>query len=290
MHVLGKILAFGVVIAAAVAGVFTAKLVAVRNSWTVKVAQSKDKYAKTTAEIEKLEARIDNLTGEYSRSQDLWGFAWNNVPTNIANPADGSVLVNIGANLGIRQDMALHGFEIQADGSSIYRGSFTPTEVRDVNATLRPNWRISADDVKTWQQGNWRWRNALPSGYQENFDRQLLAVLKLEETLADRRLTLNGQKDLLEKANLALKSREAELLGGEALEGTDNAEQEFREGLVAAVEQAEEDRNKTLKEVDSLRRQVRTTQAEIERLQAENADLVQRLPQATPQNSLTQKR
>lgn len=285
MHVLGKVLAFLVVIAAAVAGIFTSKLVAVRNSWTIKVAQSKDKYAKTTAEIEKQEAIIDRLTGEYSRSQDLWGNApnWNNVPTAIADPATGTLQVSIGSNSGVRQDLMMHGFEIQADGSSIFRGSFLPVEVRDVNASLRPSWRATADDISQWQPGNWRWRNALPSGYQENFDRQLLAILKLEETLADRKLTLSIEQDLLEKENQFLKLREAELLGGDLLEGTEGADPEFRDGLVAAVEQAEEDRNKSLVEVDDLRHKVRSTQAEIERLQAENTELVKRLPQPTTQ-------
>ncbi len=290
MHILGKILAFLVVIAAIVASIFTSKLVMVRNSWTAKSVTSKNKFSTNLPEIEKLQAKIDSLKSELFRSEELWGIPWNGVETNIKNAAEGTLIVNIGTSNGVRQNLALHGFEIAADGSSIYRGSFSPTEVGDANATLKPNWRATAEDVSKWQGGNWRWRNALPSGYQDNFDRQLLAILKLEETLADRRRTLIGQKELLEQANDGLKMREAELVGGDVLEKSPSVEPEFRDGLVSAIEQSEEERNKTLQKVDELRRKVRNVQAEIERLQTENKELVQRLPEPGPRNAVTQKK
>jgi hypothetical protein len=261
----------------------------VRNSWTAKVVASKNKFATTQPEIEKTEAKIQSLKAELFRSQDLWGIYWNGVQTDIRDQNEGILLVNFGASSGVRQDLALHGFEIAADGSSIYRGSFSPIEVRDTSATMKPNWRATPEDVGTWQPGLWRWRNTIPAGYQENFDRQLLANLKLEETLGDRRLTLAGQKQLFELANEGLKLREAELLGGEILGKAESVEPEFREGLVSAVEQEEEARNQKLQKVDELRRKVRKVQTEILQLQADNAALVKRLPGDRSGSALSQK-
>lgn len=289
MHILGKILAFLVIVAAVVAGIFTAKAVTVRNSYMSKIQAAKTKTTTTAAEVAKLESKIDRLNAELFRSRDLWGAAWNNVNTNVNE--DGSVVVAIGANNGVRQDLVMHGFELSPDGAtSIYRGSFTPDEVRNDSARLRPNWRASKEEIQTWNpQGVWRWRNALPSGHEENFDRQLLAIVKQVETIGDRRRTLEGQRQRLEDAENALKMREAELLGGELLGDAKNVESEFRIGLVAAAEEVEEQRNKVLEEVDELRRKVRAVQADIEQLQKENSGLVRKLPGANSRDALTQK-
>ena len=290
MHTLGKVLAFLVIVAAIVAGIFTSKLITVRNSWTQKTLTSKTKAAQSQTQIEELEAKVARLKAELFRSQDLWGGFWNGIQTNIANDQDGSVLVNIGATSGIRQNLVLHGFETTADGGTIYRGSFTPVEVRDANTTLKPNWRVTPQEVATWVPGLWRWRNAIPPGYSDNIDQQLLTLTKEVETLGDRQRTLGGQKVLLDEANQNLKIREAELVGGDLLNKSQTTAPEFRDGLVATVEADEEKRNLELKKVDELRRKIRQTQARIEQLQTENDELVQKLPGGIPRNSLTQKK
>ena len=290
MHTLGKVLAFLVIVAAIVAGIFTSKLITVRNSWTQKTLLSKTKAAQSQTQIDELEAKVARLRAELFRSQDLWGGFWNGIQTNIANDQDGSVLINIGATSGIRQNLVLHGFETTPDGGTIYRGSFTPVEVRDANTTLKPNWRVTPQEVASWTPGVWRWRNAIPPGYSDNIDQQLLTLTKEVETLGDRQRTLAGQKVLLEEANQNLKIREAELVGGDLLEKSPAVAPEFRDGLVATVEADEEKRNLELKKVDELRRKIRQTQARIEQLQGENDELVQKLPGGIPRNSLTQKK
>jgi len=199
------------------------------------------------------------------------------------------------ASKAIHPNLVLYGFEIRPDGSSVYRGSFLATEVGNGSSSLTPNWRATPAEVQKWQAGSWRWRNAIPSGYSENFDRQLLTNLKYEETLADRKRTLEGQNTLLTQANDGLKLREAELVGGDVLPKTPSIDPEFRDGLVSAVEQTEETRNQLLKQIDDLRRKVRAIQAEIERLNTENAALVERLPEPgtgtqTPAPKLSQKK
>ena len=164
MHILGKIFAFTIVVAAIVASILTSKLIMVRNSWTAKSVTLRNKYASDLPKIEALELKIDSLRNEIFRSRELWGDFWAGVSTQIQNPDDGTLLVNIGARNGIRPDLAIHGFELAADGSSMYRGSFSPLEIADGTATLKPNFRATPDDVNKWQAGNWRWRSCAAVG------------------------------------------------------------------------------------------------------------------------------
>lgn len=282
MHTLGKVFAFLVVLAAIGAAVLTSKLTVVRNSWTSKSVALRKKTTADVAKIDALELKIDSLRAEVFRARNLWGDFWSNVQTNIQVPDQGILLVNIGSRERLTADLALHGFELGADGSSIYRGSFSPLEIGDGNATLKPNFRVTPEDVAEWKPGSWRWRNAIPSGYIENIDGQLLAVLAQEETLGDRRRTLAGQDVLLEQANDGLKQREAELLGGEVLAKSPLVGTEFRDGLVPTIERTEEERNRTLEVVDELRRKVRKKQEEIDTLKAENTNLERKLPGSVP--------
>ena len=104
----------------------------------------------------------------------------------------------------------------------------------------------------------------------------------------DRIRTLNGQKQLLAEAQAKLKLREAELVGGDELAKGNAVDLEHREGLVAAMDKAEEERNQTLLKLDELRRAVRSVQEDIERLQEENIELSSRLPQPASKREVTQ--
>jgi hypothetical protein len=290
MHILGKILAIFVVLAAVGAAMITSKLVVVRNSWTAKNFAAKKKYLETKPKVDELEARVDQSRSEAVRKRDLWGTYWNNVQTAKA-AADGSVQVNVGAESGWYPNLLLHGFEVAADGASIYRGSFLAADVRNGGSLLKPNWRVSPEELNTWQFNQpWRWRNTIPSGQSENIDRQLLSILKYEETLGDRRRTLATQSGLLDQANENLKRREDELVGGDTLEKSELVAPEFREGLVAALEQAEEQRNLILEKIDHLRREIREIQRQIEELVKDNNELVGQLPQPEPDAKVTGKK
>ncbi len=284
MHKSGKFVAVLVVLCGVGAAVLTSKLVQVRNSYTVKSEALKKKYSDTVPKVEELEKRVTALRNEIFRSRELWGEFWHGVPTTVGR--DGTLQLGLGAQ-NIRDGLVLHGFELAPDGSSIYRGSFLTTDVSNTQSYAKPNWRATPEEVATWQSGNWRWRNALPSGYQDNFDKQLTNILKLEETLNDRQLTLEGQKTRLNDANAALRMREEELVGGDGLSRDPNVEPEKRDGLVPTVEKVEEARNHTLEKIDELRRKVRKVQADIEQAQAENLELVKKLPK--PANQITQK-
>jgi len=279
MHVMGKVGVWLVVVAAALSTVFTAKLVQVRNSWTKKVNSLKTSYQNLQPKIAELTEQQARLEAELFRSTELWGKYSNNVLTQV-RPADGVVQIGIGTNNGVAEKKVLYGFEILPNGTTVYRGDFTVETARDVQAQLKPNWKIRPDDVQSWQpQANWRWRNVLPAGYQPTFDQQLLAISQAEKILADRKSKLVVETGLDVQAQEQLKRRVAELEGGEQLSKDPAVDVEFREGLVAAVEEAEEARNKVLLKVDELRRRLRAVQHGIDHQKEENLELTHKLPQ-----------
>ena len=97
MHTLGKVLAILVVLAAIAASVLTAKLIQVRNSWTLKATTAKNKYIELQPKIDALQAKIDSVRAEIFRSQELWGAALPNVPT-VVSRKDGTVQLGIGTD------------------------------------------------------------------------------------------------------------------------------------------------------------------------------------------------
>lgn len=280
MHVMGKVGVWLVVIAAAASTVLTARLVQVRNSYTKKSVGFQTTYHALQPKIAELTEQLSRLEAELFRSRELWGQHLNDVTTTVQRPAEGVLAIDRGSNHGLREKMTLYGFEMRPEGGSVYRGDFTVITIRDVMAQVQPNWRVRADDVQTWQQnGKWRWRNLVPPGIQPNFDQQILAIAKAEDTLADRNKKLATEVALEKSANDQLSLREAELVGGEQLPDDPALGVEFREGLVAAVEETEETRNQVLFKVDELRRRLRVVQSNVERLKVENVELTRKLPQ-----------
>jgi len=281
MHIMGKIGVWLLVIAAAASTVLTAKFIQVRNSWTKKDVALQKSYETLQPKIADLTEQLARLQADYFRSKELWGQHLNDVVTSVQRQPEGILAIDRGINHGLREKMTLYGFEILPDGSSVYRGDFTVTTARDVQAQLQPNWRVRPEDVATWQQnGKWRWRNLVPPGIQPNYDQQILAIAKTDDTLTERKKKL-ATEVALEKAVEEQKNlREAELVGGDQLSKDPAVEVEYREGLVAAIEQTEEERNQVLRKVDDLRRRLRTAQQTVDRLKTENLELARKLPQA----------
>ncbi len=280
MHIMGKVGVWLVVIAAAASTVLTAKLVQVRNSWTKKSVGFQKQYLELQPKIAELKEQQVQLEAEYFRSKELWGRYWNKVPTQLQRPAEGVMVANIGANDGVRDKHSLYGFEILQDGTAVYRGDFTVVAVQDAQCQLQPNWRVRPEDVQTWApNANWRWRNLVPPGYQTTYDQQILAIAKSDDTLALRKEKLVAETALEVKAQGQLKLREAELVGGDQLSKDPAEAVENREGLVAAVELTEEERNQMLRKVDELRRRLRIVQQGIDQRKADNVELTRKLPQ-----------
>ncbi|MBC8113142.1 MAG: hypothetical protein H7062_02095, partial [Candidatus Saccharimonas sp.] len=251
MHTMGKVGVWLVVVAALAASVLTSKLIQVRDSWTKKDVTTRDQYRALVPKIDELQDQFRALEGDRFRALNLWGNS--SAPVQTTVQAQGALVVSMGTDSGITEKKVIYGFEVLPDSSVVYRGDFTVATANNVQAQLLPNWKVRADDVATWKDGMWRWRNQLPSAYQQNFDKQLLLLGATEDALNDRRQSVDVQTRLLAQSQEQLKLREAELVGGEQLSKDAAVDVEFREGLVAGVEQVEETRNQVLTKVDGLR-------------------------------------
>jgi len=293
MHMMGHIGVWLVVVAAIASSVLTSRLIQVRDSWTKKNVAYQAQLKTVGPKIADLTEELALLEADRFRAKELWGDYWKDAQTAVQAGGSGTVVVNIGLTIPassshpdhlhdvyIREKETLYGFEILPDGKAIYRGDFTVLTARDVQSQLQPNWAVRPEDAQTWQpQANWRWRNLIPPGYQDNFDKQILAIAHADDVLTDRKKILDNEIKLEAQAQDQLKLREAELVGGEQLSKDPIVDVEFREGLVAAIEQVEEDRNKVLLKVDELRHKLRTVQHQVDRLKQENVELAKKLPQ-----------
>lgn len=278
MHMMGKVGVWLVVVVAAVSTVLTSKLVQVRNSWTKKSVKLQADYQALQQKIGVSSAELARAEAELFRSRELWGQYLNDVNTTV-NPATGVVNIERGLNHGLHEKQTLYGFELKPEGA-IYRGDFTVVTARDVQAQLQPNWKIRPEDVQTWApNGTWRWRNLIPPGYQPNFDTQLAAIERANDSLEDRKKKLTIETGLEKAAAETLKRREDDLQGGESLTKDPAVDPEFRIGLIPAVEEVEESRNLSLRKVDELRRRLRAVQRDVDRMKVDNVELTRKLPQ-----------
>ncbi len=282
MNVWGKVLAVMVVIAGLASMVLTAKLIAVRNSWTAKSQTFAKNYEAAAKQAREAAEQRQLVLHELERMNREWGTdfrAAGGVQTQPLNPAQGTLEVALGAGAGLVEKQLVHGFEIKADGTSVYRGPFYvfgPPQAE--RSAMQPAWRIRPGEPGTWQAGRWRWRGSMPAGYTQNFDELMANFTKSDETLADRNASTAIQDKLIADATLALQRRQAELVGGEELPKDEVVPPEYRLGLVSTLEATEEERNSVLLEIDALRRQVRATRNAVVQLQQENVALTQKLP------------
>jgi hypothetical protein len=288
MHVSGKVFAWLLILPVLLAMAFTAKTVKVRNSWAARLERSKKEYADLASKVVEAQFAADRAQSDWHRATSFWGVAVS-VQTVVQNAADGTLIVELGTNtrLPLKQGQTVYGFELLADGSSVYRGDFVAATVRERDSLLVPGWRLRPGDTAGWQTGPWRWRLVLPPSYPSRFGELEQSLLIQDEVLAERRKSLAIQHDMVQTATEQLKLREAELLGGPELPQEEALEQEFREGLVAALETVEEQRNGQLIAIDRLRRSVRALRQEILAIQSQNRELVDKLPQ--PAAELTRK-
>jgi len=288
MHWSGKLFAWLAILAGIGGSLLTAKLIEVRNSWTRKEHTFAEDYRKIMPEVLKARKEASDIQAEYNRVSDYWGYTWNDIPTQVASPAEGKLAIEIGTNQGVAEKMWVYGFE-QVGETSIFRGEFIVATLRENQSLLTPTFRLRPNEVQQWQPGRWRWRSQLPAGYlhQERLQQQQLT--SLDERIGDLRLTVQTHERVLAKAQEQLAIREAELVGGEKLSQDPALDPEFRQGLVATLEETEEARNALLVTVNDLRLKLRDVQKQLETLQAENLELASQLPQpAKPELTATE--
>uniref|UniRef100_A0A7C4QPV0 Uncharacterized protein n=1 Tax=Schlesneria paludicola TaxID=360056 RepID=A0A7C4QPV0_9PLAN len=278
MNVWGKVFAVLVVLAAIANTFLTAKLIQVRNSYAAKAKGFETKYDTARAKLQEVRRQAEQLRNEWEATERDWGLRWV-VNTQVTNAATGQLAVDLGTNHRLKDQQLLHGFEVLGEGQTVYRGAFVVTTAQADRSALQATWRVRPEDAQTWQSTRWRWRTMIPSGYSKRFDEQAMAFSLLDETLADRRATLQIQEQLIRNAQQQRKRRIAELLGGEELSTEESLPPEYTQGLAATLATTEEERNKVIVEIDDLRRRVRQARDAVRRLQQQNEQLVLKLPQ-----------
>ncbi len=290
MHWSGKLFGVLIVITALVNTVLTAKLITVRNSWARKTQDFATKYKTSSEKLEESRRQFLQLRDELETSLREWGATWNGINTQVVSPSEGKLTVDIGSNQRLKEKQILHGFEMLPDGNVVYRGAFVVATAQADRSALNPTWRVRPDDVATWQPAaRWRWRSMIPSGYDKRSIDQAMSFMTTDETLNDRRATLQITQKLISDEQAQRKQRIAELVGGEELAQDPSLSEEYRQGLIPTLSSVEDERNKVLVENDELRRKVRSARDAVLQLQQQNEGLVQKLPQPGPQPQVSRR-
>ncbi len=284
MHITGKIFAFLTLCLAVAAIILTAKTLDKQNEWNRRVEKARADYEASLAKLPDVEKKANQLEEELALSRLGWGRHWDNVQVTAgANIANGLINVGIGRNDGLGQTTAtgeqyplLYGFQENADGTMSYVGEFRLTQP-DVNRAALQLARIPRQgEVESWNFSKpWRFRDALPPAKRKSVSEMLLKMTTVEQRLNDRRQFLSIQQQSLAAAKTALENRMQELNGNpQAPEG---AGDEYRKGLVATMNAAEESRNAALAEVQKLRGELASLHARFEKLLAENSEMENKL-------------
>ena len=301
MHTLGKVLAWFTFLLALGAVYLSAQVLAKRNAATADLETNRAAYEKTIAPLE--EARVAERRAEDAKTQALHGWTpryaidldGDNLDGNnlgISAGAPGTIAIaGLGQFSGLQAGKRIHVFTVTADRKSAYLGPFTVTEVFQDQTNATADFPLRASDAANWRSvvGQTSDRpnapvpgrvyGSVPSVGPET-------VLHLQQLMVRKHQLLEAEQELLAVrqnevsiANEHLNYRNNELHGDDSLKDERDALPQFViDGLVKAIEDADESRNRTQTEVDDLRHQIKASYDEILELKAANEALAATLP------------
>ncbi len=211
-----------------------------------------------------------------------WDRYWADVQV-AGNPQTGLTL-GVGTGKGVQADQVLYVFAPNADGTTTYLGDYKVSgPPGDSQVQAKPNSRRRPADAKQVQAANARVRTLLPNAFLtrlEALDQQLLAA---ESTIDSNAEDLKKQKELLERTDLLIAARMAEIDGNPKLQDQPLPEVDIK-GLLAAIVDEEEARSAALLEADRLMRALKQARDQFAKVRKENEERVISLPQpAAPQ-------
>ena len=287
MHVLGKVLLALCILGAAGSVALTAKLVNIRNSWTRRVAQLEQDNVRMAEELETQRKRRMELRNELLRESLGWGRSW--CRANVNALGDGTLAVD---GVGRRQGLGLlegttpvvHVFQPAAGGGMTYVGPFLASAEENRSA-LRPAWKVRPGEAETWTPGtDWQLRTQVPSSFINRFHDLQGQLVNVDQRLAFEQARLTDQNRSLAAAQETLATRMKELQGDPA---EADGPEEVRLGLIAVLEDRQDQRDTQLTAVDQLRREVFRTNRRLEALLTENRQLASGLSAALTTPSAT---
>ncbi len=280
MHVLGHIFIWLIAVGALAATVLSAKTYDVRNSWLKKVDQLEQDVEKNKPVIAEKRKRLASLQQEYAAKTLGWGKPMNDVAGQLNQnfefeTSDEMVVAWLGSIQQLEQSPpVVYLFQPQADGSSLYVGSFQyggPSP--GGQHVFVPAWTPRQDDFAVIQnpQGPFRMRPLVPAHFPSRYTDIRGEIAIAERLLADKQGDLADQK-LREADAKAIREQRTNQLQGP-------------DGLVLRLEKAEDARNLELEELDHWRREVDQARREIEQLMEESKQLEQQLNQTVAPES-----
>lgn len=306
MHIFGKILAWTVLLAAIAGTVLMSRELQVRNSYTKKLKDLKQKNATDAKSIEQKEADLRKLDAEFQRVMhdqlDYW-----DKRSGIPDPASGTIGMGVGLQNGVgikatnpkagnqavqrRTRLSVFYQPNPRNSQTVYVGPFNlsdkPNEVTKSGSRLYPAWKlrpgeIGMDNPRNWPRGRnvYRIRAAVPTGYVDDGKGGIQPVspeifrdlyLKLDDTARDIAAAnaTKKQADDLQKAAEAEVTKYRVIIAGN--DGTG--------GMLAELSKAEDNRDTVLGVVDRLRRELKREVDTRAQLIQQNKDLVKKLPQ-----------
>jgi hypothetical protein len=274
MHIVGKILILVLMVSAGFGFIIAARLVNTRGSWMKQIQEAKTRNETSAQNLATAQQNFEEARANLEREMLRWDRYFSPV-NGIFDANSKAIIANAGKTIGIRPNLDLYAFQLGNGGSSTYVGSFAASEVRDNESALKATFPVRAADIPEWNGQSWRFRTVIPSAFVSR-----IAGLQSELGIADELLkkqenNLATQTELAKTAREQRDGRVAELLGA-AGDGGQAA------GLVAEINQADDQRNASLWRVDDLRRKIKEAEAHVKTLIQENNTLATSLPGQPP--------
>jgi hypothetical protein len=267
MHLVGKILIGLLAIAAGIGFITGARLVNARGAWMRQLQEAKTKDEKSAQNLVAARQAFEEARADLEREMLRWDRYYSPVKGTF-DATTNAILVNAGKTLGIQPNSELYAFQLNNDGSSTYVGSFNAAEVQANEAGLKATFPVRAQDVPSWDGQNFRLRTVIPSSFVSQIANLQGELVKHDELLKKQEKNLATQAELAAAAKEQRETRIAELLGGKGIQT----------GLVAEINQADDQRNASLLRVDDLRRKISQAEAHVKNLVQENNALASSLP------------
>jgi hypothetical protein len=274
-------------VGAAVGAYLTIDLSKKQNAAMRDIIALKAKRDANDEELRKARASHDLIEGDVNRLMSQWGHQWDAPNSGPIQGDPRGIQIGVGAGQGA----AKHEADLKKPGpvmfvfsdadkeASRYIGDFQALVMAPNVTGLMLTREAYPGENATWPAGVYRLRESIPYAWKQIFlELQTLRTLA-EQNRIDEEAKLVIQEQHIAESQKALNLRLAELNGDPAAD--EKASNEVKLGLVESIRQLEVERNKVLKDVDTLRRAISNSYQELEEKLQENRDKVESMAPPT---------
>lgn len=279
MNVWGKVALFLVIVGGIAGMVLSSKAFSVRNSWGRELDTLTKQNEDNAKRLEAEKLRNEQLVSEFQRLRPAFGVYWTDIETQVVDRGQGLVRVS---QLGTSQGLVIHedgtptiiyGFQPAGDGKYMFVGAFTVEQVGENAAELKALWKVRPSEISLWEDGPWRWRSQFPESLTTTIDDLHYQLSEADEFAVSQNNNKEIQQNLLSEAESQLNNRKEELLS--------------ENGLMPALQEESSQRDQSLKKLDDLRHDLKSSVEERNSLIEEIKQLKTKLPQADQSSTPT---